>query len=160
MILTYQRMDTSVTNCRILIRTTKNGVQYFIYRQEALADISDSFITFSISTIECARRKSLKYPHVLSRTPTQDGYECIQIVADRDSFHTTKFLCWAESQDLITGTAIVPLGSYMFPYFLADIYGNFLDDIKGTLLFNISATIPIINFKFRLLRFLAIQKHS
>jgi hypothetical protein len=134
----------SGTNSRVLIRTTKNGVQYFIYRQEALANISNSFITFSISAIECARRQGLNYPHVLSRIRTQDDYECIQIVANRDTFNTANFLYWAESKEFIMGTAIVPMGSYMFPSFAADTYGSFLDDIAGILSSSNRYIVPYI----------------
>lgn len=128
-------MDTN-NNPTALLRTIKNGIQYHIYKQQALPfDLSNSFITFSISTIECLHHQILIYPHVLSRLPTYDGYECIQIIASKGKFETTKFLYWAESMDYIICTAIVPSGSYMFPRFLAQTHGTFLEDIQGKLHF-------------------------
>jgi hypothetical protein len=126
-----------VKNSTLLLRSTKNGIEYHVYQRESLSfDVTNSFITFSISTIECFRRQSLSYPHVLSRVSISDGYDCVHIIATRGTFYTTKFLYWAESHYVIVGTAIVPSGSYMFPAFVTQTYGTFLDKIQGTLLFN------------------------
>jgi hypothetical protein len=123
----------SIKKSTRLLRTTKNGVEFSIYQQEALSfDISNSFITFSISTIECFRRQTLCYPHVSSRLPISDGYECIQIVATKSTFSTTKFLYWAESNEFVIGTAIVLEGTYLFPAFLHPKYSTFLENVQGT----------------------------
>jgi hypothetical protein len=123
-------------NPTVLLRTIKNGIQYHVYEQQALPfDLSNSFITFAISTIERLYPQTLIYPHVLSRLPTHDGYECIQIIASKGNFKTTKFLYWAESMDYVTYTAIVPSGSYIcFPRLLVPSHGTFLEDIQGKLL--------------------------
>jgi hypothetical protein len=122
----------SNNNLTVLLRTIKNGTPYHIYGRKALPfDLSDNFITFSIRTIECLDPEIIIYPQILSRIPTYDGYECIQIVASKGKFKTTKFLYWAESKDFITCTAIIPSGSYIFPLFRAQTYGAFLDNIAG-----------------------------
>jgi hypothetical protein len=121
-------------NLTLLLKTIKNGIQYHVYGRKALPfDFNDNFITFSIRTIECLDPQILIHPQILRRISTCDGYECIQIVASRGKFETSKFLYWAESKDFITCTVIVPLGSYMFPPFRAQHYGTFLDNIAGAL---------------------------
>ena len=126
-----------VVGYKSLLKTKKNGIQYEIFkRTEMPATSDDSFITFSISTIEAVLLKSGKKeqlpeaPFTTTRFAIHDGFECVQIVATSDMSQTMRCLYWAKGGECFTGMAV--MSKCTFPSFQITTYGSFPEMMKGT----------------------------
>jgi hypothetical protein len=132
--------------CRLL-QTTKNGVDYTIFRRhefEPTGTVDDSIITVCISTLESIERmrEDTAYsfsddtlPVVSSHFATDGVHDFVQIVARKNECSTSSFLCWAESGGLVTGTAIIRMRSKAFSFGPSPLlYENFPGIMRGTIL--------------------------
>jgi hypothetical protein len=123
----------------MLLQTKKNKVQYTIFRRnefEPTGTVDHSIITFCISTLESFRRSSSEDASPLVSAPfaTDSVHGLVQIMARKKECSTSRFLCWAEDGELITGTAIVHIRGEEFFGPLLSPHGDFEKTMRGNLL--------------------------
>lgn len=101
-----------------LLKTTKNGVNYSIFRRKGFRngqDFDSSICTYHISTLEAVNlglklrftESRLNFPFVSDVFAGIKDRKWVQIVARKDACPVAKFVCWAENGEFITGTAVL-----------------------------------------------------
>ena len=136
-----EHRDQSNDFCQLL-QTRSDGVNYTVFRRnkfECTGTVDHSIITFCMSTLEYIRRMRKnkedwfpEFPFVSAQFATDGVHDCVQIVAKKNECSTSRFLCWAEDGELVTGTAIVHRSCEKFPFKdFTTSHGDFQKTMQG-----------------------------